>query len=163
MEAETVKRLFTLVAFATCLSGATAQAAHVQWKGTFCITAEAGTCFWNAGCYPMRYHPPNLGDNGPPTNLSVFSAGQGGGLGGQTDNYVLQSGNLIGSTFKAVDGSGIGRGAYTFSAKMRITKQTPKVLTETTTYVTLAGSIKGFDNSSTCNVDFIAQGIVQSY
>src|SRR5439155_11126409 len=102
-----MKRLVSGVANAVCVMASGAMAKTIQFRGAFCITSVTAGCTddgWTIGCYETsRYSPRNLGDNGPSTKLSFFDTFSG-------RNYTLANGNLVGSTFRTVDGTGIANG-----------------------------------------------------
>ena len=132
-------------------------AAPVEFRGAFCLTAVNDACLavgWNTGCFStMRFSPPNLGDNGPPTKLSFFNIFFG-------ENYNLSTGNLVGTKYKAVTGTALGRGSFQFTSSMRITTQDPKPsdLTSTSPFVSVIGDIKDFDGNTGCTVSFSGSG-----
>ncbi len=100
-----------------------ANAARVEFRGGLCVVSLSTACTavdeTTLGfCYQMRYSPPNLGDNGPATRLSILEYGG-------AQNYTLPTGSLIGTGFKSVQGTGVYRVGYTFTSTMRITSQTP--------------------------------------
>jgi hypothetical protein len=128
-----------------------AMADIIEFRGGFCLTSVTTACTpdgWDVGdCLLLRYSPPNLGTNGLATEFSVLGQSFG-------DNYSLASGSLIGSTYQAVDGRHVGRIANSFTAQMRITKQSS--LSETSKSVTLQGNIKDFGDTTGCDVGFQA-------
>lgn len=139
-----------------CLLAVPAQAARIEFRGTFHITSANQTCI-DAGSasvgeiLSLRYNPRNVGDNGPATRVSVFDRFF-------AENYTLPSGSLIGTVFQNVDGAGIARGLFTFPAQMRITAQQPATLQLSTVSVTLTGNIKDFDAEPGCQIGFKATG-----
>ena len=141
-----------------CLLAVPAQAARIEFRGTFHITSANQTCI-DAGSaavghiWSLRYNPPNLGDNGPATQFSILEP-----TAAVAENYALQSGSLIGTVFRPVDGAGVARSLFTFPASMRISSQTPATLLLTTVSVTLAGDIKEFDGTPGCRIGFVATG-----
>ena len=98
----------------------------------------------------VRYNPPGLGDNGPTTRFTFIDYGG-------AESYRLNSGTLIGKTFKTVDLTGVYRGGFQAPAKMRITKQSPADLT-TSESVVLTGNITDFDGTPGCDIQFKAAG-----
>jgi hypothetical protein len=153
-----VKGLAPTIAAILGLTATSAMAAKVEFRGALCLTSVNPTCLaegWNTGCYSgSGYSPRNLGDNGPQTRLSLFSMFF-------AENYTLESGNLVGDTFRTVAGTGVGRGGFTFTSQMKITSQSPAAskLTETTPSVTIIGSINDFDGTPGCNIEFTAAGV----
>ncbi len=149
-----MKRL--MIALSTlCIFALPAQAARIEFRGSFHITSASPACVDDG--YPIgyfftfRYNPRNVGDNGPSTRLSILDPNL-------MENYTLQSGSLIGTTFRLVDAAGIARGFFTFPAHMRITSQVPATPTLTTVSVTLNGNIQQFDSDPNCQIGFTATG-----
>lgn len=137
------------------LSSMTAQSATVEFQGMFCLTAASPVCGWEVACQStMRYLPPNLGDNGPQTNITIYKTLN-------AENLNLPTGSLVGSTFKTVNGTGLWRYVFFFTAQMKITKQTPSILTDTTPFVNIAGKVKDFDGTPGCDIDFRATGALR--
>lgn len=151
-------RLATLLA-TILIMALPAQAARIEFRGTFHITSVTQACIDNGNAevgeiYRLRFNPPDTGDNPPRTGVTL--------IGGYfVQNFTLQSGSLIGTVFKAVDGSAIGRGLFTFPAQMRITDQIPDVIQLTTVSATIIGNIRGFDGEPTCQVGFRATGFAR--
>lgn len=148
-------RRFCLAAAVFAIGTASASAA-TEFRGSLCITKTNAACSaggWGVGdCLLMRFSPPNVGTNGPKTELSLF---------GQAfaDNYSLASGTLIGTTMKPVSAVHIGREGYAFSTTARFTLQTPKVPTTTTESILIRGSIANFGDTTGCTVTFRATGV----
>src|SRR5205809_593886 len=86
---------------ATWVMAANAVAGVVEFRGGFClltVTTSCASASWNVGdCLLLRYSPPNLGTNGPTTEVSVLGQSFG-------DSYSLASGSLVGTTYKTVAG-----------------------------------------------------------
>lgn len=147
-----------MAAVAVAMSASGALAGTVEFRGGFCVTAVNSSCAafgWTVGdCLLMRYSPPNVGTNGPATEMSLF---------GQSfsDNYSLPSGSLVGTLYKTVVGLHVGRTGYSFSPTMRFTSQIPNPPTATTKSVALAGNITNFDDSTGCEVAFRASGALR--
>lgn len=149
----TIGKLSTALA-ALMLSAAGASAANVDFVGTMCLTSVTPGCVaagWNVGnCAVLRVRPSDLGTNGPATKVSLFW--QSFAL-----NYQLDSGDLVGTTYQIVRSTHLGQSAYTFNARMRVTRMTPATLSETTQFATFVGNIKNFDDPSLgCDVGFKA-------
>ena len=94
------------------------------------------------------FTPPKLGSNGASTRLSYYFRFF-------SENYTLPRGRLT-SKFKKVNGVGIGRGAFSFTARLRLTKFTPKTVKSSTTFIDMAGQIRDFDGVANCNISFRA-------
>lgn len=144
----------TLMFAAFLATATTASAAIVEFRGVFVITALTSACEvfgWSVGSLAKSpYTPPNVGDNGPSTRLSIFFTIY-------AENYRLPSGALT-STFQNVDAGGLGRGLFTFDnqAKMRLTLSKPSTVTATTQYIRMKGQIKNFNDIPNCKVTFRA-------
>jgi hypothetical protein len=149
-----MKRLW-LAALTAGLMSTPVYSANVEFRGYVCLLTVTPACTvegWSAGnCGAFRYRPPNLGDNGPQTRFSYFD-----GL--FAENYTLQTGSLIGTVFRTVQGTGVGSGGWTFTATMRFTSQTPAALAATSPTVTLQGNIRTFDGIAGCDVSLRASG-----
>jgi hypothetical protein len=133
-----------------------AKAELIEFRGGFCIAAMTQACEAEGHavgkCYALRYTPRNLADNGPATKFSIFDAWYG-------QNFTRESGSLIGSKFKAVRGTLIGRSGFQFeSARMRITEHSPANPTLDTQFVSMVGNIRNFDDASGCDIEFNATG-----
>ena len=136
-------------------------AAHVEFRGTMCITSVGAGCpagDWNVNaCYALRYRPPNLGDNGASTRFGFYGDGDGGG------NFaymlILNSGSLVGTTFKPVSQTTITSFDFTANPTMRLTLQSPATLTATSRSVTIAGNVDSIDEPG-CNLAFTGAGLL---
>ena|SRR5437868_1210451 len=139
------------LALALGLMASNAVAGVVEFRGGFClltVTTSCASASWNVGdCLLLRYSPPNLGTNGPTTEVSVLGQSFG-------DSYSLASGSLVGTTYKTVAGVHVGRQGYGFTSNMRITSQSS--VSATSKSVTLAGNIQNFDDATGCDVGFQA-------
>lgn len=141
------------VAGAMLLSSiAGAEAAKVEFRGAFLVVTATAQCLIGANTiHWLRYNPPNLGDNGSPTRLTILIEEQG------AENYTLSSGTLVGMIFRPVTMTVIIRGGFQAPAQMRITTQSPANLA-TANFVNFAGNIKDFDTPG-CNISFKASGV----
>lgn len=149
-----MKRIVIAV-LAASIAAPAASAARVEFRGGLCVLSVAPTCTamqeTSVGfCYQMRYSPPNVGTNGPATNLSILEYGG-------AQNYRLPSGSIIGTAYQAVAGTGVYRLGFTFTSQMRITSQSPANLS-TAAVATITGDIKDFDFLPGCNVKFRGSG-----
>ena len=140
-------------AMAASLMATGANAANVEFRGGLCLTAANAACNaagWDSGeCFQMRFAPPNIADNGPQTKLSIFG-------GTFSLGFELQSGSLIGTTFKQVDVTKVARGGGTFQSQMRFTSQSPAAPTATTNFINMIGNIGNWDDVTGCTVGFRA-------
>ncbi|WP_237153387.1 hypothetical protein [Oryzibacter oryziterrae] len=138
------------------LSVASAHAAVVEFRGAICLTSKTTACTadgWDVGdCFTMRYSPRNLGTNGPSTEFTLLGPAF-------ADNYELATGSLVGTTFKAVKGTHVGRTGYAFSPTMKITKQTPATPTATSPTLAILGNITNFGDTTGCTIGFSATGV----
>lgn len=143
--------LFLGTAFAFVAQSAMAA---TEFRGSLCISSVSAACTaegWNVGdCLLLRYSPPNIGTNGPKTELSLL---------GQSfaDNYSLPSGSLVGTVFKPVAGTHVGRTGYSFDSQMRITSQSPPPSASSNS-VTISGNFRNFGGTASCNIAFRASG-----
>lgn len=137
------------------LFSTSALADNGEFVGPFNVKATS------AGCngYPqlgagrlIRYFPPEVGDNGPETNVTIREWDYAG----LTQNFSLDSGSLIGTTLKTVSAAVIGQAAFSGTAKMAINSQTPATIAATTKSIKIAGRIVGFHGDSACTVVFEA-------
>ena len=137
---------------AIALSATAASAAHIEFSGSFCLTAANTTCTtnnWNVGqCFATRFVAPNIGDTAS-TKLSIFSRTY-------ATDFTLASGSLIGTTFQPVTVTKIASGGFQYNAAMRLTSQSPASPTSTTPFITQTGNVDGWDNIAGCTVQFKA-------
>ncbi len=135
------------------LMAAGANAATIEFDGGLCLTAANAACNaagWSAGgCFSTRFSAPNIGTNGPQTQLSIFS-------GTFSLGFVLQSGTLIGTTFKQVDVTKVARAGGTFQSQMRFTTQSPAAPKATTNFINMVGDVNNWDDVAGCTVSFRA-------
>jgi hypothetical protein len=152
-----MKRLAIAAGLIFGVAASSATAAQVEFRGGFCLTAVNAACAaegWGIGCSATRYSPRRLGDNGERTRLSYFNTFF-------AENYTLETGNLVGNTFRTVAGTSVGRSGSQFTSQMRITEQDPSPadISDTSPFVTLVGNIRDFDGIPGCNVTFKASGV----
>jgi hypothetical protein len=145
-------KLPSIALLALTFSSTTVFAKDIEWLGYFCIVNKLNQSCLDDGirpgeCATLRYTPRNMGSNGPSTRLSLYEQHWAA-------NYTLPIGNLIGSRFKKVNGTGIAKGVWTFTSKMRIAKQIPR--SSLTTYLALEGDIYDYDGATGCNIKFTA-------
>ena len=155
------KVLLSLIAagLMTGTAAAPAAAAPVEFRGALCLTGVPLICNtasgWKVGdCVATRYSPPGLGTNGVSTKLTLFESNR-------AQSYTLASGTLVCTVFKTVSAIVIGRGPNQFPTTMRITSQTPALLTATTPTVSIKGDISKWDGEPTCTVQFQAAGTLR--
>lgn len=135
-----------------------AQAANVDFSGTFHITKVAATpgCIENGAqvgdLFFFRFRPPNLGTNGPATKLSMFLIG---GTFGAAHSATLASGSLVGTAFKNVTTTGIFAGGGSSPATLRFTSQIPATLTNTTPTISIVGDWTNLAGDA-CTIGFAA-------
>ncbi len=132
------------------------------FNGTIYFTARSANCanFPRLATMGMRYLPRNLGTNGDTTILTLDS-----GLPGNSASPFIfmlslraDSINLIGPTFRPINGNAIFEDHTAFLSQMRITTQTPTVPVTTTKSLKLAGNIRDFNGVADCDVAFEATG-----
>lgn len=142
---------FTYAAIAIGLLSSAASSAQVEWRGGLCITDQTPVCAndgWAVGqCYFLRYLPANIGDNGNKTRLTFLAQHF-------AEQFTLDPGNLVGTTFQAVQGTSIGRFGFQSPVTMRIWPQSPQSPTETTRSITLQTRIRDISGLIGCNIDF---------
>jgi hypothetical protein len=148
-----MKSLLSLVA-AAAMTVSTAEAAtHVEFSGSFCITAANSTCTangWTVGkCGATRYLPFNVGDDGTTTRLDVFFRTYA------IDTYS-PSANLVGLTYQPMTVTKVAGSGYQFSANARISAQSPVSPTNTTEFITMSGDVQNWDGITGCDISFKA-------
>jgi hypothetical protein len=123
----------------------------VFWGGLN-VDSTSGCTGWN----PVKqtfwgtYWVPVAGStNGPDSVLSLLNRG-GGGEGFQLNNGVFTT------TYKTVNAVHVFTRIGTYSAQVKIKSQVPATILTTTPRITISGSIKGFDSTPTCVVNFSA-------
>ena len=99
-----------LAAAVICTTVPSASAKPIEFRGAVCVTAVNAACLAegiDVGCgSTLRFTPPNLNaDSGPATRVSYFSTFF-------AENYTLASGNLVGTKFKTVTGTAVGRSGF---------------------------------------------------
>ena len=128
---------------------APAVAAQVEWRGAVCVTTANAVCLadgWTVGlCMTLRFLPPNVGDNGPRTRLNF-----GGEFG--ASQYTLDSGTLLGATFKPVRETVAGRGGFQTTTPMRFSSLLPATITATTNTTSFAAIIEDTDGTPGCTL-----------
>lgn len=148
-----MKRLLLILTFLG-LSAAGALAVNIEWRGGVCLTAVNPACSaigWSVGdCGSLRFSPPNVGTNGSSTKFATFWGNN------FAEAYTKATGSLIGTTFRTVNGVGVGRSGFTFTSTMRFTSQIPGAPTATSDAITIVGDIKNFDGTVGCNMSFRA-------
>ena len=149
-----MKQIF-LTLIISCSLASSALAAQVQFRGAILITAATQACLDNDDAhvgdfFDMRYSPPNVGDNGVSTRMTLLDLGC-------AQNFTLASGSLIGTTFRTVSSAFICRGAGTGTAQMRITAQSPANLSAAN-FANITGNINTFFDPG-CNVQFRGAGV----
>ena len=136
------------------LNVADAAAANVEWRGSVCLTAVNPACNaigWSLGdCGALRFLPPKVGTNGSSTRFATFWGNN------FAEIYTKSTGSLIGTTFKPVNGTGVGRNGFTFTSTMRLSSQTPTAPTAATDTIAIVGDVNNYDGTSSCNVSFRA-------
>jgi hypothetical protein len=141
----------TLVALGTIMASlsAPAVAAQVEWRGAVCVTTANTVCLadgWAVGdCMTLRFLPPNIGTNGPSTRLNF-----GGQFG--ASQYTLDSGTLVGATFKPVRETVSGRFGFQATTPMRLSSLLPATITATTSTISLVAIIQDTDGTSGCTL-----------
>ena len=132
---------------ATC-----ANAAHIEFSGSLCLTAANPTCTangWSAGaCFATRFQPPIVG-NSVQTKLEIFSRTY-------ATDFARASGSLIGTAFLPVTVTKVAGAGYQYNATMRLTSQIPAAPTSSTPFITMIGDISGWDEIPGCVVTFKA-------
>jgi hypothetical protein len=124
----------------------------IFWYGVGEITAFTSVCEtkgWTgtATLVGIQYTPQPVSMSGTNTGLEIT-------IGPFNHyNFVLTSGALN-NTFQTVHVAHIGLGHEAYTAKMRITSQTPANITPTTDHVTLVGQINGWDDIAGCVANF---------
>lgn len=141
------------------LTAASANAANVEYTGTFHITKVAATqgCADNGAqvgdVFFARFRPPNLGTNGPETHLSVF---QQFNTGAGALSAQLASGSLVGTAFKSVSVTQIfARAGGPYAATLRFTSQVPATPVDTTPTISIVGDWTNLAGDA-CTIGFAA-------
>lgn len=147
-------KIRTVVATLFFTLGSATAWAEPDYIGSMCLTTVSTECVdegWNVGqCAKARLRPGNVGGNGPSTRLSFF-------YDGFALNYTLPEGEIVGTTFRDVEGTRIGQSADQFPAQMRFRSQKPSTLGSETPVITVSGGIKVWDGPFiNCSVGFDA-------
>ena len=134
-----------------------ASADYVDWYGSGVLTSvSSASC--PTGNFDMsanksfhaRYLPPNLGTNGASASLSFLHERF-------ATNFVRPNGSFSLTTLETVKGTTVARFGGPYSPKLRLTKQIPATITETTPAIVMEGTIKGFPGfpgDDNCTVTF---------
>lgn len=136
------------------VTGAVAQSNH--FRGAACIQTVTAGCaavgVTRGMCYDARLRPPNYNGGPNTTRISFFLPYYG-------INFTLPTGTLVGTTFKAVNATGLGQSVTGYSAQARIPVMTPTAPAPATVYVSATVDVNGFDSDApTCNVRLFFQG-----
>lgn len=138
-----------LGAFAIVLLATNAPAQTVEFRGGLCITSATAACNaigWAVGdCLTMRIRPPNLGSNDNKTRIGLIGSGV-------ALNYT-RDGSLSHNAFLPVDGAHLGVFAFDFPAEMKMRSSVAPP-----NYIRMQGSIKRWDDTDGCDIDFRAAG-----
>lgn len=128
------------------------------FDGPMKILTATSSCHWATGrIYTAMYMPPNVGTNGAGSRLTVL--GVRDEQDGQMTEYELATGSFVtsGGSSVTVDQTnvwvGVGRSN---TAQITISQQIPKVPTNTTSMIRLAGTIVGFRGDTACTATFDA-------
>jgi hypothetical protein len=152
-----MKRAFLSVAgalVAGILGWTPAQAAQVNFTGSFVIVNQSGVCDSNriGERYSARFRPANLDDNGPDTILTLFDET------GFAAGFRRNNGSFT-SSFQAVDWVTIG-GDFGFDENitvfLRVTTQAPAAINTNTPFLYQVGQILNWDHDTGCAVVFTA-------
>ncbi len=125
-----------------------------QFIGTLYVSSAAVACSGFPSAkqwFDVSYFPRNHTTNGDTTILTI----SGIGVSGFRMSYQADAINLVGTTFRPVEGNVIFGGHNSFTSQMRITSQVPAP-TAATKAITLAGNINNFNGRTGCNVVFQA-------
>lgn len=146
--------LFVGALLAVGTTSATAQAKH--FRGNACLqTVSAGCAPVNVkagACYDARLQPANYNGQPNTTRLSLF-------VSLWALNFTLPVGSLVGATFKPVNATALGQGAWQYNASARIPAMTPAAPNAATIFVSATIDINAFDiDAATCNVRLRFQG-----
>jgi hypothetical protein len=136
---------------------AQAASTDVVFRGGLNVTSTSGCTGWNPDkqYFTGTYWVPVAGStNGPDSVLSLLFPGGGG------EGFELRNG-AFSATYKTVNAHHIFTRVGTYLAQLKISIQNPTVIATTTPTVSFRGTIKGFDNVSTCLVNFSANLIRQ--
>ena len=148
-----VKSILKILFLAAALA-LPASASAVEFRGSLMITevTPAGLCNtagYNVGDHMIaRFRPAGLTDNGAGTRIALFQQTSG-------SLYALQNGKFV-STFKSVQGTGLGSTVTTFGSEIKVTTQSPSTPTNSTTFVSLIGQIRNPDGTAGCTITFRA-------
>lgn len=153
------KTVFGMALLALVASPAAALAAStdVVFWGGLNVDSTSGCTNWNPDKQDFwgTYWVPVAGStNGPDSVLNLLNR-SGGGEGFQLNNGVFTT------TFKNVDAVHVFTRIGNYAAQIKIKSQVPAIIATTTPKVAISGSIKGFDNTATCVVNFSASLIRQ--
>ncbi len=132
-----------------------AAAANGEFLGPFNVKVISPGCNGSpniGGGRLMRYFPPGVGGNGAATDITL----RDWYVQGETQNFHLGNGTLIGTAFVPVTYTEVGRSGSTGTAKVVINSQSPATIGDATKVVKIAGRILGFGGNADCTVVFDA-------
>jgi hypothetical protein len=137
-------------------NGADAFAERIEFRGTLIIAQANKACTdqgWPVGMTARgRFYPADAEGN---DEDELFT-----GLSWYYDYYAENYGfegrytDLRQGSFIDVFGVGVGRGAFSFDAKMLLTYLSPATIRSNTNFVRMVGKIRGFDGIPGCNIKF---------
>ena len=146
-----------LLGVVSCPAAALAASTDVVFWGGLNVDSTTGCTGWNpdkSNFWGTYWVPVAGSTNGPDSVLNLLFRGGGG------EGFQL-NGDVFATTFKTVDAFHIFTRVGSYSAQIKIKTQTPATILTTTPRITISGSIKGFDNTATCVVNFSASLIRQ--
>ena len=155
-----------VLALALCATAATnAAAAFVEWYGYIKIKRATAACPAfpvvagdGLSIFHLVYRHPGLGDNGPEavlTMLGYIITGQPTLLPFHFYTAHMHTPGPLTGTFQTAKATYIHRDSGAFRPKIRLTSQTPEVITATTDVIDLKGNIKNFLGIvSDCDITF---------